>query len=212
VNRLRDFWRAFARHERVSAEASVLSNPWLPIFEVNAAYSEASPAHPIWIAQTATAPAGWRLERKFSLLHVPKQESALESVWVEQVPWSRAAALAAVWCAVNGAEDWLSEVSKELARVLQTRRDLMAFLAFEGDTATGMMIVSSSSVASSVSSNGYCGLWAGSERARAALFVRGAQNFERFEITAQETQLERLRRPPVTELAQGYVWINPAAV
>ncbi len=204
---LLNFWRTFARDERVTAGATALSNAFLPMLEVNATYADAPRAQPIWISAADSAPAGWRLEREFRLLHVPNQEVTLESVWVEQVPWSRATALAAVWCATNRAESWLSEVSSELARVLQARRDLMAFLAFEGDTATGMMIVSSSAA-----SSGYCGLWAGSESAQAALFVRGAQNFERFEVTAEQTQLERPTKLFSTELAHGYVWINPAAV
>ena len=96
------------------------------------------------------------------------------SIWVEQVAWTQAPQLARVWCDLNDASDWLALVARELAHGLESHADLLAYLAYLGDDAVGMMVASS---------DGIGGLWAGADDAARALFARGANDLGRLEIT-----------------------------
>ena len=96
------------------------------------------------------------------------------SIWVEQVAWTQAPQLARVWCDAVGAGDWRDFVARELAHALETHADLLAYLAYLGDEAVGMMIASS---------DGISGLWAGADDAARALFERGSHDLGRLEIT-----------------------------
>jgi hypothetical protein len=198
VTRLEAFWANFARRQHVSGETLVLENPHLPMLEVNAAYATEDLPHPILISPVGSHPGGYRLEREFV---VASMTQPLEhEIWVEQVPWSRANTLATVWCDHNDAPEWTGEVSRELARVLQSERDLVAYLAFEDDRAVGMMIASS---------DGFGGLWAGTPDASSALFARGVTDFGALAVSAEVSKLERLGGTRVLERYR--VWLEDAS-
>jgi hypothetical protein len=202
VKRIADFWAKFAEVEQLEGEIRILGNKNLPMLEVNAAYTETMADFPVLLSPARLEPHGFILEREFTLLEVKPFELNPE-IWIEQVPWSRGATLAAVWCAQNDALRWQTEVSQELARILETNRDLLAYLAFEGDTATGMMVVSST---------GFCGLWAGSDEVAIAMFKRGANDFGSLEVTVPVNRLESLRLAEFCTLEQYRVWISAAAL
>jgi hypothetical protein len=61
-------------------------------------------------------------------------------VWVEQVSWGAARALASAWCRAQGAEAWELEVATELGRSIQQYR-LMAYLALQADQPVGMAVI-----------------------------------------------------------------------
>jgi hypothetical protein len=202
VKRIADFWAKFATRDRLEGEIRILENQNLPMLEVNAAYTESVADFPVLISPDNLEQRGYTLEGALALLEIKPLELSSE-IWVEQVPWSRAAALSEVWCAQNNALEWQAEVSKELARILESNRDLLAYLAFGGETATGMMLVSSS---------GFCGLWAASDEVALALFNRGANDFGALEVTVFTERLELLQLAEFRALEQYRVWISAAAL
>ncbi|NJK43125.1 MAG: hypothetical protein HC933_01650 [Pleurocapsa sp. SU_196_0] len=116
--RLLEFWTRFARSERRLGNAVILENPHLPMLEVNAAHTDEPLEHPMLLSPVSLEPRGFRWERE--LVIVEAQSALASTVWVEQVPWSRAKALSAVWCEHNNATDWIGEISSELARYCNT--------------------------------------------------------------------------------------------
>jgi hypothetical protein len=193
--RLLEFWQRFARSERRIGNAVILENPHLPMLEVNAAHTEEALEHSILLSPASLEPVGFKLEGE--LVVIEARSSPVNTIWVEQVPWSRANALAVVWCEQNNADDWIGEVPSELARVLQRHPDLLAFLALEANRVTGMMIVSSA---------GFCGLSAGTDDAMRALISRGNADFTGFRIALERSRLERISEAVVLE--RYIVWVS----
>jgi hypothetical protein len=194
LERFTAFWVRLARDVERTDDAVRLENAHLPMLEVNAVHALEPTNSTVLVLPEGQRPAGYRLEGELALFK--PQVTTDETVWVEQVPWSRAEALACVWCESVGALAWRTEVSTEFARALQSQPDLLAFLALEGDTATGMMLASS---------DGFAGVTAGSDRALRALLARGAQDFERFTVSLEATRASTLDG---VVLATLEVWIS----
>jgi hypothetical protein len=193
--RLLEFWARFARFERRVGNAVILENPHLPMLEVNAAHTDEPLEHPILLSTDNLEPNGFTVEGELIVIEHPALP--ITEIWVEQVPWTRATALSIIWCEHNRALTWTGEVSNELARVMQVHPDMMAFLAFEADRATGMMVVSS---------DGFCGLSAGTNDAMRALISRGNADFAGFQIGLDESRLEGFSE--VVILERYRVWVN----
>ena len=206
MKHLADFWTKFARQERLEGNARILENKNLPMLEVNAAYTETVADFPVLLSPSCLEPHGFNLEGEFVVLSVKPKELDSE-IWIEQVPWSRGATLAEVWCAQNDALEWRAEVSRELARSLEANPDLLSYLAFQGDNPLGMMVVSST---------GLCGLWAAPNETAIALFNRGANDSGSFEVTVPAVRLETLGLTGLPgdarALEQYRVWISATAL
>ena len=169
------------------------------MLEVNAAYSNQPINQPIVICPSdleGSRLEGFDLVGTLVALTVDITPVPI-SIWVEQVAWTQAPRLAAVWCEQNNASDWLAFVSGEFARSLETHPDFVAYMAYEADAAVGMMIVSS---------DGFCGLWAGADDVARALFARGANDLKRLAVSVP---LERRRAFAInTETASFDIWLS----
>ena len=174
------FWTRFARRSIQLGALTLLQNQALPMLEVNALYGDSALQQPILIRPNY--PETCQLEDcQLEGYDLAGTLVALEflpdppdpRLWVEQVAWTQAPRLAGVWCDHNNANDWQEFVTRELARSLESHPDLLAYLAYSGDNAMGMMIVSS---------DGICGLWAGMDDVALALFARGASDLGQLEV------------------------------
>ena len=169
------------------------------MLEVNAAYSNQPINHPIVICPSDLGgghPEGFDLVGTLVALEVDITPVPI-GIWVEQVAWTQAPHLAAVWCEQNSASDWLALTSGELARGLETHPDFVAYIAYEADAAVGMMIASS---------DGFCGLWAGADDVARALFARGANDLKRLAVNVP---LERRRAFAINaETASFDIWLS----
>ena len=156
-------------------DVTLLENKFLPMLEVNAAYGDLALEHPISICANQLEDS--QLEGSdLAVTLVALGFEAVEitsSIWVEQVAWTQAPQLARVWCDQNDASDWQAFVAGELAHSLERDAGLLAYLAYQNDAATGMMIASS---------DGICGLWAGAIDVAQALFARGAHDLSRLKV------------------------------
>ena len=143
------------------------------MLEVNAVYGDATLEHPISIRLESSDLEADNLAATLIALEV-KAVAITSSIWVEQVAWTQAPQLARVWCDQNNAHDWQEFVARELARSLERDAGLLAYLAYLDDHAAGMMIASS---------DGICGLWAGTDDVARALFARGAHDLSTLKVT-----------------------------
>ncbi len=152
---------------------------------------------PVLVLPVGWQPRGYALKGRLALLEVAAMTLQAE-VWVEQVPWSRADTLARVWCSAVGAYGWEETLARDLAQTMQVQPDLLAYLAFEGDAATGMMLVSSS--------ERFSGLWAGTRAATDALLQRGRLEFSGFAVSANPSQLDAV--PTSSVVGELEVWVS----
>jgi hypothetical protein len=156
---LERYWQAFSSDQFEVAGAVVLENRHLPILEVNAGYPNA-PGQILeikWFYAARGRPAclilpeGSNLELEASNaqfvphagIAVLECESKLEPDWtkmtlVEQVSWGTARSLAKTWCDQVGARAWEVNVSSEIARLMPSNPNILAFLALEQDQVIGM--------------------------------------------------------------------------
>lgn len=193
------FWARFARRVTQVGDVTLLENRFLPMLEVNAAYGNQLLEQPILICAAqlnGSQLEGYDLAGTLLTLEL-LPASPDSSIWVEQVAWTQAPQLAHVWCDRNDASDWQALVARELARSLERDTGLLAYLAYQGEVATGMMIASS---------DGICGLWAGADDVARALFARSANDLSRLEVSVP---LERRSAFQVgSETARFEVWLS----
>lgn len=157
------------------------------MLEVNAAYGDTPSAQlleqPILVCSAKIGGSqleGYGLAGTLIALEVHATPFSAK-IWIEQVAWTQAPRLATVWCEQNDASDWSDFTARELAHSLERHPDLLAYLAYLGDDAVGMMVASS---------DGICGWWAGADDVAFALFSRAAGDLGRVQICVP---LERRR-------------------
>lgn len=156
---LERYWQAFSSHHGQILGAVVLENRHLPLFELNAGYPNA-PGQILEIKRFYAArgrpaclilPEGSMLELEASNAQfVPHAGFAVlecepepEPDWtkmplVEQVSWGAARSLAKTWCDQVGAQAWEISVSSEIARLMPSSSNILAYLALEQDQVIGM--------------------------------------------------------------------------
>jgi hypothetical protein len=134
-------WAALAA-ERLELDGLLaVRNPDLPVLQANAIYHFGANA-----AQLPEAQA-W-LEARTNVVSVYSSVEDLEHVkaqplkpelFVEQVNWVQARALARVWCEAHD-PSWEPFVTRALTRAMQNHSNLIAFLAFDSSQAVGMLL------------------------------------------------------------------------
>jgi hypothetical protein len=156
---LERYWKAFSSDHHQTSGANVLENRHLPILEVNAGYpnepGQILDIRTFYAAQGRPAclilPEGSNLELEASNAQfvphagfaVLECEPELEPDWtkmpiIEQVSWGAARSVAKTWCDSIGARGWEVSVSSEIARLMPSNPEILAYLALEKDRVIGM--------------------------------------------------------------------------
>jgi hypothetical protein len=197
---LQAYWALFASQVSQTKGLTWLQNPNLPILEVNAGYG-----HDWQLLKTDAKKISRPALLVSNQIPEPSQvlyqgmilewqgQSSLSSVMIEQVAWTQANTLAQVWCEQCKARSWHGLVSLEIARVMQQTPELCAYLAYDGQTPIGMLLVMpksgwwhngtpaqwfSSQVQGAVGA-----WWAGTFEIAQALFTRASTDFQGLEVS-----------------------------
>jgi hypothetical protein len=153
------YWRIFSNNRSEIHGAIVLENRNLPILEVNAGYPNA-PGQILKIKRHFEArgrpaclilPEASNLELEannaqfvrhagFAVLEAEPdlEPNTKPGPIVEQVGWGAARALAKFWCKSVGAQSWEVNISSEIARILPSNPNMLAYLAFDADLVIGL--------------------------------------------------------------------------
>jgi hypothetical protein len=177
------YWGLFA-HKTVEAGGSrLLQNHNLPILEVNAGYGVRLDLLDQFCALNQRPCIQVSDQPLASVLHhltrLKWLSSAVDSVYIEQVPWTQANLLAQAWCNHHCAQMWYELVTLEIVRAMQTTPSLCAYVALEGNTPVGMALVMPTLAQPRVAS---CAWWAGERRIAQALFARACLDFSGLEV------------------------------
>ncbi len=145
---LKDYWALFATQVLETKDLTILQNLNLPMLEVNAGYGKdvlllqtqaKNLKRPALLVSSRTPEFGKILVQGVILEWQTQLVSS--SVYIEQVPWTQANALAQSWCERHGAVAWHGLVSLEITRVMQKYPELCAYLALEHEQPIGMLLV-----------------------------------------------------------------------
>ncbi len=195
---LEGFWSLFATQTLEFGGLTLLQNPNLPLLEVNCAYGQLE-------TSLKMLPDAWQPPRLWLSSETAQgllQYKGLMLEWgtgypanmiIEQVAWTQAPVLARVWCQQHQALEWQDSVANEIARVMQQYPELCAYLAYEADAPTGMLLAMpktgwwhngtpkqwfSSQLQGAVSA-----WWAGKNQIAKALFARAKADFGGLEVS-----------------------------
>jgi hypothetical protein len=196
---LKDYWALFATQILETDKQTYLQNPNLPILEVNSGYGD-NLALLQSQAKKLQRPACLVSSKPLKLEQMLFQGAILDwqaqpvssSVYIEQVPWTQASALAQIWCEMHQCLSWHGLISLEIARVMQKHPDLCAYLALESEQPTGMLLAmprngwhngTPAEWFSNQPQGAVSGWWAGRPEIAEALFDRVATDFFGLEVS-----------------------------
>jgi hypothetical protein len=204
---LEAYWALFARQTLEGEGLRLLQNPNLPLLEVNAGYGtnlalleqqcqqRHRPSLLVSALPPEQPPAHWQVLHH---LHLLGWRAGLDpSVYIEQVPWSRADWVAQAWCEQHDAQSWQTLVALEIGRTMQRTPELCAYVALGLDKPVGMALVmpntgwwhdgTPSQWFSTQPQGAVCGWWAGERHVVEALLNRASADFGGLEVAVPAT-------------------------